>query len=117
MYGSKVEEGPIKASRILFLTRLMEMIKKHGDGSVQLDLFLTATSQKDIDGATDLPEHVKLGRIEKDDLEAVIGEDRSVRQATLAYICGPPAMTDQFVEFLSTRDGMSERRVLCEKWW
>ncbi|CAD0113169.1 unnamed protein product [Aureobasidium uvarum] len=117
VYGSKVEEGPIKTSRILFLTRLMELIKEQGNGDVQLDLFLTATSQKEIDAATNLPGNVKLGRIEKDDLEAAIGEDRSIRQVTLAYICGPPAMTDQFVEFLSTRDGMDRRKVLCEKWW
>ncbi|KAI4730792.1 hypothetical protein E4T49_01130 [Aureobasidium sp. EXF-10728] len=117
VYGSKVEQGPIQASRILFLTRLMGLIKEKGDADVQLDLFLTATSQREIDAATDLPQHVKLGRIGEEDLEAAIGQDRSTRQATLAYICGPPAMTDQFVEFLSTRDGMDRRKVLCEKWW
>jgi len=117
VYGTKVEEGTIKASRILFLTRLVELIKEQGDTDVQLSLFLTATSQKEIDGAADLPEHVKAGRIEKDDLEAAIGEDRSIRQATVAYVCGPPAMTDQFVDFLSSRDGMDKRKVLCEKWW
>lgn len=117
VYGTKVEEGPIKASRILFLTRLMDLIKKQGDDNVNLDLFLTATSQKEIDGAKDLPAHIKLGRIEKNDLEDAIGDVRSVRQATVAYVCGPPAMTDQFVEFLSTRDGMGKRNVLCEKWW
>jgi NAD(P)H-flavin reductase len=95
----------------------MELVKKQGNGNVQLDLFLSATSQKDIDKATDLPEHVKLGRIGKDDLEAALGKDRGVRQATLAYVCGPPAMTDQFVDFLSSRDGMDKRKVLCEKWW
>lgn len=117
VYGTKVEEGPIKASRILFLTRLMDLIKKQGDDNVNLDLFLTATSQKEIDGAKDLPAHIKLGRIEKNDLEDAIGDVRSVRQATVAYVCGPPAMTDQFVEFLSTIDGMGKRNVLCEKWW
>jgi NAD(P)H-flavin reductase len=117
VYGTKVEEGEIKASRILFLTRLMELIRKQGNGDVQLDLFVTGTSQKKIDEATDLPDHAKLGRIEKDDLEAAIGEDRNVRQATVAYVCGPPAMTDQFVDFLSTRDGMDKRKVLYEKWW
>jgi NAD(P)H-flavin reductase len=117
VYGTKVEEGQIKASRILFLTRLMELVKKQGDGDVQLDLFVTGISQKEIDEAADLPEHVKLGRIAKDDLEAAIGKDRNVRQATVAYVCGPPAMTDQFVDFLSTRDGMDKRKVLCEKWW
>jgi hypothetical protein len=95
----------------------MDLVKKQGDVDVQLDLFISATSQKEIDGAADLPEHVKLGRIEKNDLEAAIGEDRSVRQATVAYVCGPPAMTDQFVDFLSSRDGMDKRKVLCEKWW
>jgi NAD(P)H-flavin reductase len=117
VYGTKVEEGQIKASRILFLTRLMELVKKQGNGDVQLDLFITGTSQKEIDGGDDLPEHVKLGRIAKDDLEAAIGKDRNIRQATVAYVCGPPAMTDQFVDFLSTRDGMDKRKVLCEKWW
>ncbi|KAI5205563.1 hypothetical protein AUEXF2481DRAFT_389924 [Aureobasidium subglaciale EXF-2481] len=117
VYGSKVEEGPIEASRILFLTRIMELIKKQEEGDVQLDLFLTAASQKQVDEARGLPEHVKLGRIGKDDLEASVGEDRGIRQATVAYICGPPAMTDQFVDFLSTRDGMDKRKVLCEKWW
>lgn len=117
VYGTKVEEGSIKAERILFLNRLMELIEKQGDDSVQLDLFLTATSQEQIDEAADLPENVKAGRIEKDDLEAAIGEDRNVRQATVAYICGPPAMTDQFVDFLGSRDGMDKRKVLCEKWW
>jgi NAD(P)H-flavin reductase len=103
VYGTKVEEGQIKASRILFLTRLMDLVKKQGDVDVQLDLFISATSQKEIDGAADLPEHVKLGSC--------------VRQATVAYVCGPPAMTDQFVDFLSSRDGMDKRKVLCEKWW
>lgn len=117
VYGTKVEEGTIKAGRILFLNRLMELIERQEDGSVHLDLFLTATSQKEIDEAEDLPERVKAGRIEKEDLEAAIGEDRGIRQATVAYVCGPPAMTDQFVEFLSTRDGMDKRKVLCEKWW
>ncbi|KAI5210413.1 hypothetical protein E4T39_00139 [Aureobasidium subglaciale] len=117
VYGSKVEAGPIEASRILFLTRLMDLIKHQGDGNVQLELFLTSASQRQIDEARGLPQHVKGGRMEKEDLEASIGEDRRIRQATVAYICGPPAMTDQFVDFLSTRDGMDERKVLCEKWW
>ncbi|CAD0057822.1 unnamed protein product [Aureobasidium pullulans] len=117
VYGSKVEKGPIEASRILFLTRIMDLIKKQADTNIELDLFLTSASRSDIDHAKGVPEHVKLGRIEKNDLEAAIGEDRSVRQNTVAYICGPPAMTDQFVEYLSTREGVDKRKVLCEKWW
>ena len=39
------------------------------------------------------------------------------RQGTVCYVCGPPRMTDEFVAFLSRQEGMSEQRVLCEKWW
>lgn len=116
VYGTKVEKGQIEASRILFLTRIMDLIEKSGDG-VHLDLFLTSTSPDEVDRAKGLPTHVKLGRIGKYDLEAAIGEDRNLRKSTVAYICGPPAMTDEFVDFLSTRDGMDRKRVLCEKWW
>ena len=39
-------------------------------------------------------------------------------QDTLAYICGPPTMTDELVELLQSVPGMEEEgRVLCEKWW
>lgn len=33
------------------------------------------------------------------------------------YVCGPPAMTDAFVEYLQCLDGMDPRKVMFEKWW
>lgn len=36
---------------------------------------------------------------------------------TVVYVCGPPSMTDEVVEALRNVQGMSEDRVLCEKWW
>lgn len=36
---------------------------------------------------------------------------------TVAYVCGPPLMTDAFVAFFKRAGRMDERRVLCEKWW
>ena len=39
------------------------------------------------------------------------------RHNTVAYVCGPPAMTDEVVAFLNSQQGMSKERVLCEKWW
>lgn len=39
------------------------------------------------------------------------------RKGTVAYVCGLPKMTDEFVEILSRAEGMDSRRVLCEKWW
>ena len=39
------------------------------------------------------------------------------REGTVAYVCGPPVMTDEVVEALRNAKGMSVDRVLCEKWW
>jgi NAD(P)H-flavin reductase len=123
VYASRVQEKQglhIQPSKILFLTRIMRLIEQlqHAKENVQLHLFLTATTQEAIDAsAKDLPTNVKLGRIAKQDLETALGEDRGVREATVAYVCGPPAMTDQFVEVLASLDGMTKERVLCEKWW
>ena len=49
------------------------------------------------------------------------GEQREPGQRvedTVAYVCGPPKMTDELVELLQKVPGMEgEGRVLCEKWW
>lgn len=39
------------------------------------------------------------------------------RDGTVAYVCGPPSMTDDVVEALRKAEGMADERVLCEKWW
>ncbi|ETI26387.1 hypothetical protein G647_03164 [Cladophialophora carrionii CBS 160.54] len=55
-------------------------------------------------------------RIQEHDLEEALGpEDR--RDTVIVYVCGLPAMTDQFVAWFRTQRGMEEKRVLCEKWW
>lgn len=48
-------------------------------------------------------------------LEALGPEDQ--RSNTVIYVCGLPAMTDEFVEILRKAKGMDQRRVLVEKWW
>ena len=55
-------------------------------------------------------------RITHEDLTAALGPENA-RGNTLAYACGPPEMTDDFVVFLQKSPGMEENRVLCEKWW
>lgn len=85
---------------------------------VQLDLFLTGVSADQLSKATELPSsNVKSTRITNADLEAALGHDIEIRKSTVCYICGPPRTTDQFVEYLKGREGMDEKRVLCEKWW
>lgn len=49
-------------------------------------------------------------RINKDDLDA-----KSSQDDTVYYICGPPPMTDEFVQYLEPVVG--KERVLYEKWW
>ncbi|KAK3684918.1 hypothetical protein B0T22DRAFT_203010 [Podospora appendiculata] len=55
-------------------------------------------------------------RIVTGDVEDALGEDK---QSSVVYICGVPGMTDEFVEALTSADGLSmePRRVLFEKWW
>ena len=55
-------------------------------------------------------------RIEHRDLMECLGPEEG-RRNTVAYVCGPPKMTDEFVEVFGKATGMEEKRVLCEKWW
>ena len=52
---------------------------------------------------------------EKDLYDALGPEEE--RSNVVAYVCGPPAMTDSFVDILKEAKGMEPRRVFCEKWW
>ena len=55
-------------------------------------------------------------RITEEDLCDALGSI-SEREQAVAYVCGPPVMTDWAVERLRDAEGMSSERVLCEKWW
>lgn len=59
---------------------------------------------------------IEFRRFEEKDLETALGpvaEEKGI----VAYVCGPPPMTDWAVEVLKRSKGMDEKRVLCEKWW
>ena len=55
-------------------------------------------------------------RIKHGDLLECLGPEEA-RRNTVVYVCGPPKMTDEYVEVFGKAAGMEERRVLCEKWW
>ncbi|KAK4694762.1 hypothetical protein P7C71_g2871, partial [Lecanoromycetidae sp. Uapishka_2] len=59
---------------------------------------------------------VEFRRFKERDLELALGPVDE-RKGTVAYVCGPPAMTDWAVGVLRGAEGMAEKRVLCEKWW
>lgn len=58
----------------------------------------------------------RYGRIEQGDLLDALGPVEG-RGGIVAYVCGPPAMTDWAVGKLKKAEGMAEERVFCEKWW
>ncbi|KAI3330975.1 hypothetical protein F4824DRAFT_305707 [Ustulina deusta] len=64
-----------------------------------------------------IPFHPRRCTVE-DDVAAAVGNPRFA----VVYVCGVPAMTDEFVAKLTRREdegglGMEPYRVLCEKWW
>jgi hypothetical protein len=58
-------------------------------------------------------------RVAIDDVTAVIGTSEDEVRSSLVYICGPPAMTDEFHAALTSGDGfaMDVNRIMAEKWW
>lgn len=59
---------------------------------------------------------IEFRRFEEKDLQAALGPIAG-RESTVAYVCGPPPMTDWAVDVLRRSEGMDHKRVLCEKWW
>jgi ferredoxin-NADP reductase len=115
LYGTKTENG----ERILFydrLKRIAEHWKENRDVDFQFILFETGTSSSSLSGAHQ-PEvkHNSRRMVHADLFEALGPEDD--RANTVVYVCGPPSMTDEFVQLLQNAPGMEDRRVLCEKWW
>ena len=55
-------------------------------------------------------------RMNQEDLLRSLGPEHE-RNDTVVCICGPPDMTDEFVDMLRSAPGMDEKRVTCEKWW
>lgn len=107
-------------ARMLFLERIADVFASGRVGG-GLQLFLTGGgAEKNQEDGTIAWEGGEIPfrgrRITRDDLREAVGEDR---EQALVYVCGVPRMTDEFVEWLKSRDGlgMDPERVLCEKWW
>ena len=62
------------------------------------------------------PQKIWFRRFEEKDLLKAVGT-AAERRDTVAYVCGPPEMTDWAVTKLKEGEGMQEEKVLCEKWW
>ncbi|KAJ5496078.1 hypothetical protein N7539_001194 [Penicillium diatomitis] len=108
-------------SQILFLPRIRSIIRSQQQARrlrVSLDLFLTPASsseQVSVESPADLTEDGTKGPF-----RAVHGQDgkRDSRES-VAYVCGPPQMTDTMVEMLEIIMGAEggKSRIFYEKWW
>lgn len=107
-YSVKTPEGGLNADRVLFLNELMRLQDAAG-GRLEVKLFMTGSQEQAPDG---FPAFSK-GRMST----AALGGWVEDAQQTMAYVCGPPEMTDEVVGALRESVGMAEERVLCEKWW
>lgn len=123
LYATK-SDPELDPQRILFLPRLLDLVTMAADSNVTLSLFITGTGSEGAIERGKLPNRTVGRRItEADVLRAIDGykqgsaDSKRNRERTLCYVCGPPQMTDHFVEVLRLQSGMSDDRVFCEKWW
>lgn len=123
VYTTKADES-LDRQRILFLPRLMDLVAAEADVNVTLSLFLTGLDDTGLIEHGKFPNRTFARRLRKEDLSLALdgyseqgGDTENHRAGTVCYVCGPPQMTDDFVAFLSRQPGMTEQRVLCEKWW
>jgi len=127
LYGTKTPTSDMDPQSMLFLTRLIDLVAAAADPvNVTLSLFLTNTGYEDGERIEHgkLPNRTYAKRIGKGDLVGALdgwrgkgAQGGAGREDTVCYVCGPQRMTDEFVEVLRGQEGMSEERVLCEKWW
>ncbi|KAK8228547.1 hypothetical protein BKA81DRAFT_375349 [Phyllosticta paracitricarpa] len=122
------------AGAVLFLDRLLR-IAAHAPNSFELTLFVTGQAEHVEHVAAQVQQaglsNVELlrRRVGSGDVLAFVGaqdetetngvgaEVLEERRGTVAYVCGPQRMTDEFVGLLGGVEGLGKERVLCEKWW
>jgi NAD(P)H-flavin reductase len=109
VYSTKAPQGDMRAERVLFLDELIRLQDASG-GRLEVKLFITGTHHQQAPAG--FPAFSR-GRVSTEALADWVEDARE----TMAYVCGPPAMTDEVVETLRKEVGMAEGRVLCEKWW
>ena len=104
---------------ILFLDRLKRIFSNSNSGARKsFSLYLTehqpSTSNEWLSNSTTLRYYPR--RFGLNDLIDYLPALEK-RLDTVAYVCGPPRMTDDVVAFLKGLEGISPEQILCEKWW
>lgn len=123
LYGTRARSG----EAILFHDRIARILGRYVNHDAaghdyRATMYLTGTTHWSPDEISTYQgsdvshmehNHRRISAI--DLLEALRSPGGSV--STIVYVCGPPGMTDEFVQTLSRAEGMDLSRVLCEKWW
>lgn len=117
LYSVKTTSNNI--DEILFLPRLAKIFEEfHFGRQGRLELFVS--NGEHVGDARSLGLEyfigVTMGRVTEGGLVEALGPVEE-RGDTVCYICGPPGMTDEFVEKARKAEGMREENVLFEKWW
>jgi NAD(P)H-flavin reductase len=108
---------PEAGQDILFLSRLHSIAQSLPTKQFRLQLHLTGAPPSPMADVPIVPRAtVHHRRVIHSDLLEALGKAED-RAGVVCYICGPPAITDDFVSVLRQAEGMEEERVLCEKWW
>lgn len=116
LYSTRLDKGEEGLEKVLFLDRLRQIfasLDRTGQG--RYDLACHITSGKFQSDET-LGHDIRNGRITPGQIIEALGLTHARSHEAAAYICGPPEMTDEFVQILQSREGM-QGNVFCEKWW
>ncbi len=115
LYATRMSEPE---GRVLFLSRLQAISQSVPPYQLQLTLYVSGLESPSLLVRNSSLMNVRLQqrRINRSDLMDAIGGPQN-RASVVCYVCGPPAMTDEFVQVLRQAEGMEEHNVLCEKWW
>lgn len=99
-----------RPSELAFRSHLEELAKS----DQRIRLRLHATRNFDPEEAWDAG---SAERIDSAALDEALASAAADRARVLAYVCGPPAMTDELVALLQGELGLPRHRVRFEKWW
>lgn len=101
----------------------MDLIRNDGVNGTEtpknaLDIFVTGTwdgSELSVNERYPFSPYVQ-GRIQSKNLRDIIVNEHQ-RGQSVYYVCGPPGMTDEVVQYLQKQESIAPECVLCEKWW
>lgn len=121
LYGTKTMKPD--CSDVLFYPRIARIVadSKLKSDNIEAQIYATSDNSNAVTPTTSSSEDAKPQviprRMRKNDVEFALGKDLAERASTVIYVCGPQAMTDEFVGTVKDIKGVNSEHVLCEKWW